>query len=389
MNFFYRFFTSSRHQHLFERGLFYLIPISTICIGLWFLNTDLGMPLKDFFWSLITGDLEFSGKRIPSLVIGGGLVLNSFGLFTRSRVAWLMSLFLLFMSLLSIYLTGFHQGAFTFIGFFFILNLFMGKFFDRSSIIASTLFAFLSFLMLMIYATFGNLYLANHFSPAIEDITTAFYFSIVTMSTVGYGDISPKTPESKLFVISVILIGLTLFATSLTTVIMPMVKNSLNNILNKKGRAMKKEDHFVVIGNSFLAINTCEELEKRGFELIRIISPHWRKTIPENTEELIIFGDPSSKETLDKAFVNKARSVLVMMDDDSENAFVTLAVKEISKDLEVIVSVNDSGNLQKVKLVHPDIIISPQLLGGELAAKILAGEEITSDFVMEKIFQRS
>ena len=65
--------------------------------------------------------------------------------------------------------------------------------FDRSSLAASTLFAITSALLLLIYAVFGSLYLGNQFSPPIKDPVTALYYSVVTMGTVGYGDITPRS----------------------------------------------------------------------------------------------------------------------------------------------------------------------------------------------------
>ena len=63
--------------------------------------------------------------------------------------------------------------------------------FDRSSIAASTLFALTAVAMLMMYATFGTYYLGAQFKPRITDLVSAFYYAMVTMSTVGYGDIVP------------------------------------------------------------------------------------------------------------------------------------------------------------------------------------------------------
>ncbi|AVA37751.1 hypothetical protein KB891_20885 [Cupriavidus metallidurans] len=63
---------------------------------------------------------------------------------------------------------------------------------DRPSIAASSLFAVLSIGSLPIYGVFGPLYLGAEFAPPIHDLSTAIYFSIVSMSTVGFGDCMPS-----------------------------------------------------------------------------------------------------------------------------------------------------------------------------------------------------
>ena len=62
-----------------------------------------------------------------------------------------------------------------------------------------------------------------------------------------------------------------MFATSLTAVIAPMVSRSLLRIVDRKGNKMKRENHFVVVGNTPLALNTCRELARRGCPVTRIL----------------------------------------------------------------------------------------------------------------------
>ena len=92
-------------------------------------------------------------------------------------------------------------------------------------------------------------------------------------------------------------------------------------------------------------------------------------------------------DVLREAGADKANAVLAMLADDSENAFVVLAVKELGSSARTVAAVNDARHLSRVKLVQPDVVIAPQVLGGELAAMLLAGEQVTPDFVMQRVFQ--
>ena len=102
-----------------------------------------------------------------------------------------------------------------------------------------------------------------------------------------------------------------------------------------------------------------------------------------------MIGDPSSNEVLLQAGAHRAEAVLAMMVDDAENAFVVLAVKELGGSARTVAAVNDAANLSRVKLAQPDVVISLQVLGGELIAMLLSGEDITPDFVMRHVFRRS
>jgi voltage-gated potassium channel len=236
------------------------------------------------------------------------------------------------------------------------------------------------------YATFGSYYLGAEFKPRIGDLVSALYYALVTMSTVGYGDIVPVTPQARLFSLSVIVLGVAVFATSLTAVIGPLVGRSLKGIVNRKGSRMRRENHFVVIGNTSLAINTWRELAKRGRPVTRIL----RET-PEEGESRdvdVVVGDPSMTETLREAGAHHAEAVLAMLADDSENAFAVLAVKELAGTAKTVAAVNDARHLSRVKLVQPDVVIAPQVLGGELAAMLLSGEQVTPEWVVQRVFQQ-
>ena len=77
-----------------------------------------------------------------------------------------------------------------------------------------------------------------------------------------------------------------------------------------------------------------------------------------------------------------------MLADDSENAFAVLAVKELGGSAKTVAAVNDARHLGRVKLVQPDVVIAPQVLGGELAAMLLSGEQVTPEWVVERVFQQ-
>ena len=168
-----------------------------------------------------------------------------------------------------------------------------------------------------------------------------------------------------------------------------MVSKSLQRIVNSKGLRMKREHHFVVIGNGSLAVNTARELIRRGNPVTRLLRKDPGDIDLANSEVDIVIGDPSSTEALKEAGAHRAEAVLAMTVDDSENAFIILAAKELGGSARTVAVVNDAAHINRIKLAQPDVVISPQVLGGELIAMVLSGEEITPDFVMKHVFQRN
>ncbi len=356
--------------------------------GLWLLRTSFGTHWLQYIRALAEQKVSLKLRNLPPLLIGGGMFTMSLGMLLRSRLAWVMAVLLSSTAAVNTVFTGHGQEHLLLAYFSFLLAILLlaWRDFDRTSIAASTLFALTAVAMLLMYATFGSYYLGAQFRPKIGDLISALYYAMVTMSTVGYGDIVPVTSEARLFSLSVIILGVAVFATSLTAVIGPLVGRSLQGIVNRKGRKMRRENHFVVIGNTSLAINTWRELAKRGLAVTRIL----RETPEEgeNKDVDVVVGDPSMTETLREAGVHHAEAVLAMLADDSENAFAVLAVKELGGAAKTVAAVNDARHMSRVKLVQPDVIIAPQVLGGELAAMLLSGEQVTPEWVVERVFQQ-
>lgn len=377
--------------HALVRGEYWFphIPLALLLAigGLWLLKIDLGHNWATTLGSLFHGGFNLQPGLLPPLLIGGGMLTMAVGLVLRSRLAWTMAVLLALTAAASLLFETQIDSHLLLPYFVLVLAalFFSWRQFDRSSVAASTLFALTSVAMLLMYATFGAFYLGQDFKPPITDLITALYYSMVTMSTVGYGDITPQTPESKLFTVSVIVLGVAVFATSLTAVIAPMVSRSLQRIVSRRGKRMKRENHYVVIGNGSLAINTSRELARRGLPVTRVL-----REAPDDIESRdgdFVSGEPSNLDVLREAGADKAEAVLAMLVDDSENAFAILAVKELGGSARTVAAVNDAEHLARIKLVQPDLVIAPQVLGGELLAMLLSGEEISADFVLKRVFQ--
>jgi voltage-gated potassium channel len=355
--------------------------------GLWILNARFGGDWSQYAHALMQGDFHLNLRLLPSLLIGGGMVTMAFGLMWRSRLAWVMAVLLAATGAVNTLLTVHVHGLLVYFAFLLAALLFAWRHFNRSSVAASTLFALTAVMMLLLYATFGSYYLGVEFKPPITDLVTALYYAMVTMSTVGYGDIVPAGPEARLFTVSVIFLGVAVFATSLSAVIAPLVSQSLKGIIDRKGTGMRRENHFVVIGNTPLAVNTWRELAKRGRPVTRIL--YEAPVESQNKDVDVVVGDPSMTEVLREAGADRADAVLAMTGDDSENAFLVLAVKELAGSARTVAAVNDAHHLSRIKLVQPDVLIAPQVMGGELTAMLLSGEQITPEFVMQQVFQQT
>lgn len=323
---------------------------------------------------------------LPQAVLGIALVLMSIGLFLRARVAWAFSLLLVFVvAVLNFMLaTGIHK-----MGYLALLDCLLLLWFQRdfghSSLAAGTLFALISIASLLMYALCGTLYLGDQFRPPVNDLPTALYFSTVSMSTVGFGDIIPVTASSRLFTVSIIIMGITVFATSISAIIGPVIGGNLKRIIKGKITKAMRKHHIIIIGATPLARSVYNGLTERNEMVTVIVPPGITHDYPKDAD--LIIGDAASDNALYEAGADKARYILVLRDDDSDNAFIVLAAKEVvSEGTHILALVNSDKHFNKMKRVQPDIIFSLQTLASEMLLRKLSGDNTKTDNLVALLF---
>ncbi|MGC8697653.1 MAG: NAD-binding protein, partial [Halothiobacillus sp.] len=361
--------------------------------GLLQINQTLRL-LRDFIalpqetLSQLTGGLSSLAIRgVPHDVIGIVLLIMSMGLLLRSRLAWIIAVLMSLASLL-LELTPLASQPLVLIGFHaLVLVLLISNrgHFQSASLATGTLYSITGMLLTLGFGVVGAYVLGEQFKPVITDFPTALYFTVVTMSTVGYGDILPTTIQARLFTLSLIILGLLVFATSLTAILGPMMNRQILKLIQPRKKNMLRKDHIIVVGCNPLARNTAKAIEARGLDVTLI----WRSQRPECTEvpDDLIIGDASDSEVLKQAQVDTARAILALTEDDSDNAFIILAAKDVNEHIKTVVAVSDAHNMAKIKRVKPDVVLALPLIGAELLAKALSGEEMKVDELFAQLLQ--
>ncbi len=339
--------------------------------------------LFDALHPLAAGVPELILRGVPTAIIGGLQVFIAVGLVLRSRLAWISAL-LITAAQLALAIGYSHQHWYATPVLYLIVLLaalaLFGEAFKRSSLAAGTLFALAATVLLLVYGVLGSLILGQGFAPPIQSLPQAMYFTVVTMSTVGYGDILPKSDDARLFVISLIIVGLSVFLTSLTAVVGPLVQGRLSRIIEPRRKRMKRVNHFIITGDGPLARNTARELLNRDKSVVVITDD---EDVQMGDAEMVT-GDATDLDVLRKAGAETAHAVLALSEDDAENAFVILALRELHTEAKKVAAVSSRKNLERVRRVQPDMILAPNVFGGEVLAMALTEEKIDGASLLER-----
>lgn len=352
------------------------------------LRKILALPPRDFqeLSQLTSGYKTLAIHGVPMEVVGALLVLMGVALLFRSRMALVFSLIITLGAIaLEVWpLSGHHNWhQIYFNGLILIALLLSRRAFTRTSLATGTLFALTAIILTVGYGVLGSYTLGDQFHPPIKDFLTALYFSVTTLSTVGYGDIVPSTIESRIFAVTLMILGLVMFATALTAIVGPLINDRLMHLIQPPPRKHSRRNHVIVAGDGPFARNTVYSLLKATVPTTWILA---RKSDEDDYPDLdYVIGDAADLDVLREANIGKAKAILALTEDDSDNAFIILAAKDGNASIRTVVAANDSHHIRRMRAVHADVVIALPVLGAELVAMALAGQEIQIDAFINQL----
>ena len=305
------------------------------------------------------------------------MLVSAYGLRRGYRVAWQTTVVLLPVtafqglvqsSVLSLPLVGLSLLSVPFV----LVNW---RYFDRPVNLTTTQLASLAAIGgVQTYGTVGAYALRDEFD-GVETVLDAFYFTIVTASTVGYGDITATSQFGRLFTMSVLLTGVASFGVALGTLLGPLIEARLATALgNMSDRELDLlEDHYIVVGYGDLTEPILESLGDRSAVVVTRNSDEARRLGERGFE--VVTADPSDEEPLRRVHIERAAGLIAATDDDAQDAMSILTARELNPDLRIVAAATDRENVPKLRRAGADTVLSPSVLGGRLLVESVFGND--------------
>lgn len=232
-------------------------------------------------------------------------------------------------------------------------------------VVYSRRFEFLTLLTLFLFVVLTGaiaIYITEESdNEKINSLFDAIYWSYITITTVGYGDVTPLTSVGKVISFIIVLLGLTIVSFG-TSVIVSAFLEKLH-VLKEESIAnhlLANEDYYVVCGYGQLSkilVRFLEE-EKREFIILDNNINNVQNAIDDGY--YAIYDDPARYDVLKRFYKNDANiKVLALTGSDIENTYIALNAKSISKDIFVVARASRKELLNKYKRAGADRIIFP------------------------------
>ncbi|HYK63697.1 MAG TPA: potassium channel protein [Patescibacteria group bacterium] len=212
---------------------------------------------------------------------------------------------------------------------------------------------------------------------AIEhmSILDSFYMSVITISTVGFGEVKPLSPAGRLFTIGLIVAGVGSAVYLFAIIGELIVEGRLREFLGKSAMNRKIHDlkeHVIVCGYGRFGRAVAEELIRDEVPMVVIESNPARQAEMEAGGALHVVGSALEDSVLDDAGIVAARAIVVATGSDADNVYITLSAREKNPGILIYARGDSDAGLRRLKLAGADQVVAAyQWAGLRIAASIL------------------
>ena len=214
----------------------------------------------------------------------------------------------------------------------------------------------------------------------------AAWLTFTTLSTVGYGDVIPKTVAGRYFNLLLIVFGVGVIAQLMALCIGFIVEGKLNEVLGRSNMEKKIDslkNHIILCGAGKIGENVADILKRENVDFVIIDKDE--KIIEQYRLQdcLVMKGDATKDEILQKAGIKRAYGLIATLSSDAENVFVTLTARELNAKLFIVARAIFKESESKLKIAGADRVILPAAIGGAQIASMMLNPLMT-DF-LEKV----
>jgi voltage-gated potassium channel len=200
--------------------------------------------------------------------------------------------------------------------------------------------------------------------------------TIITLSTVGYGEVHELGDIGKIWAILLIIFGVTGIGALLRAINEEFIQSKL--FWNKKmiKNISKLKNHYIICGYGRMGAVIAKELKEKGQKFLIIENNDQKVEKIRSKGMFCINGDATSEEILKDAKIDKAIGVAVVLDTDQENLFVTMSMKTTNPDLFILSRCSKEDNQSKLLRAGANKVVNPYTAGGHRMAEILSKPQV-------------
>jgi len=226
-------------------------------------------------------------------------------------------------------------------------------------------------LVVFIFVAFGTV---GYMTIEGWNFLDSFYQTIITVSTVGFGEQHPLGPGGKIITIILILFAISLLGYFFSQAVTIMVEGRLNAVL--RGRKMERKisrlkDHFIVCGCGKMGSQVAFEFSQAAVPFVVMDINAEAFNHSEYEGMLWIVGDARRDEDLERCGIAKAKGLISVLSEDQDNVYTVLTARGLNHDFRIVTRANEYESEKKLMRAGADHVIAPFKIGGSRIASVM------------------
>ena len=204
----------------------------------------------------------------------------------------------------------------------------------------------------------------------------SFYMTIFTITTVGFGEIHPLNDLGRLWTSFVIVFGVSGFLYMLSEIGAELVEFRVYKENQKKRKIRKMKNHYIICGYGRMGAVIARELHEKNYPFVVVEIDQDKIDKISALGYQSILGDATIEKTLEEAGIHKAAGIVVCLNNDPDNLFVTLTARSLNHDAFLVSRCSQINNKPKLKQAGADKVVNPYTAGGHRMAELLISPEL-------------
>ncbi|MEW6730596.1 MAG: potassium channel protein [Acidobacteriota bacterium] len=214
------------------------------------------------------------------------------------------------------------------------------------------------------------------------NLLDSLYMTVITLATIGYGEIHPLSSYGRIFTIMLILSGLGIMGYGLGITATFIVEGELGRLIRRRRmekKIEKLENHFIVCGIGETGRSVVHEFIKTKTPFVIIESDsHRLDQLREDYDFSFVVGDATKDATLLAAGIERAQGLVSALHNDKDNLFVVLTARALNSRLRIVARVVDVESERKMIAAGANNVVSPNMIGGMRMASIMIRPAVVS-----------
>ena len=202
----------------------------------------------------------------------------------------------------------------------------------------------------------------------------SIYMAVITVSTVGYGEVRPLTANGRALAVAVILLAVATLGYSATAIGAYLAEGHLVQDFRRRRmeRAIRRlRDHYIICGGGRFGREVAEEFRRARAPFVVVEPEPEECEMSQIREVLFVRGEASNDEALQAAGVDRAAGLVSALPEDDANLFVVLSARQLNPRLTIITQATEQRSVDKLRLAGADRVVSPYRIAGHGMASAL------------------